>query len=788
MAGAIVGFFLLVLSQAGFTATYYVDNRSGSDFGNGSASRPWATLPQGAQQLVGGDTLIVKYNGPMYPYRDSLQFYASGVSGQPISVRGESASTKPVVIGSLDWSDSEFNDWYEESDGVYSLGVEAAPSALWVASQSAWESRGPDALSERAKRSVAALQPGQWGYSSGSSRVHYALLPGESIAQLHIEGVTKDLLLDISRHDHIQVSNLHFMFSGKTAVAVQKSASHITLDELQISRAFQNGIAVSSGHDIHIQNCAIQDVVNNGIVFSGSSADSVSNSSISGCRIQRVAANDCITLHTDSVGDHIGSGIVIQDNHVSHCHEQGIDVTSGSNIVVRRNTTHDNGDSGIVVGHGVSNVEIANHLSVDDGRFAGVYINDATDVELRDSCIIGSEKHQLIVDRGRGVTLRRNVLYQPSTFEGSLIDILRDASDISLLQNHILSESDSEVLLLRYLQSSDPRLQRVSYQSNTWSAPAHHARRFYTTAFDKHSLAQHDAYYGRSGSDVFVSGEAFASLAQKLFDNGCDLGKAPRSYMASVSAAPTPTTSGGQGGSQSAEETGGAEGQQRSGNTSESTSGVPSLVNSGSEAGSSSQGGLEGVGSGANSGTSASDAESTNPSSGSRLVAGDWTTVSGNVLFGDLPACALVLINGRSQFTCNGEGRFELYVPVDERGEITVMAFADGFEPFTQIFQPDALVDRFIDISPSDLGLEAEVTADIADGSVSGRALVSGAIRYNGEPVCTLVLANGVEMFSCGESLGEFSLDVPLDASDDVTVMVFASGFKPYRRVLHLNR
>jgi len=50
-----------------------------------------------------------------------------------------------------------------------------------------------------------------------------------------------------------------------------------------------------------------------------------------------------------------------------------------------------------------------------------------------------------------------------------------------------------------------------------------------------------------------------------------------------------------------------------------------------------------------------------------------------------------------------------------------------------------------------------------------------------------LVLANGVSMFSCGGA-GQYSLDVPLDQDGNVTLMVFAAGFKPYKEITHVEQ
>jgi len=65
----------------------------------------------------------------------------------------------------------------------------------------------------------------------------------------------------------------------------------------------------------------------------------------------------------------------------------------------------------------------------------------------------------------------------------------------------------------------------------------------------------------------------------------------------------------------------------------------------------------------------------------------------------------------------------------------------------------------------------------------AGWTVVNGTIDFNGTPVCALMLANGQHMFSCNETLGRFSLEVPLDNSGNVTLFAFVSGFQPLKVV-----
>lgn len=163
---------------------------------------------------------------------------------------------------------------------------------------------------------------------------------------------------------------------------------------------------------------------------------------------------------------------------------------------------------------------------------------------------------------------------------------------------------------------------------------------------------------------------------------------------------------------------------------------------------------------------------------GEVIIQGDVRLANGT------PVCAMVLANGQYMFSCDGTGAYKLNVPLDPNGEITLFAFADGFAPFG------------ITISPSDSPYSIRMTTATPydplismsqDTACSGthRVRISGEIKSkDGQPLCSMVLANGVYMFSCDESLGRYDLDVPVDNKGQVTIFGFADGFQSYSKTV----
>ena len=167
------------------------------------------------------------------------------------------------------------------------------------------------------------------------------------------------------------------------------------------------------------------------------------------------------------------------------------------------------------------------------------------------------------------------------------------------------------------------------------------------------------------------------------------------------------------------------------------------------------------------------------------LVMGVSGYIGGNVAVGETPICALVLANGQSMFSCRGDGRYDLDVPLDSQDRITLQVFAAGFEPVSEVLTPVAATEFRVEMGRAEDGRDFQVSWHAPFPATSqNRLRLRGTIQLDGTPICALALANGQKQFTCGDSLGEFDLDAPLDAQGNVTLQVFAAGFQPYRDII----
>jgi hypothetical protein len=148
----------------------------------------------------------------------------------------------------------------------------------------------------------------------------------------------------------------------------------------------------------------------------------------------------------------------------------------------------------------------------------------------------------------------------------------------------------------------------------------------------------------------------------------------------------------------------------------------------------------------------------------------------------------MVLANGQYMFTCGAGdafGTYELTVPLDSSGEVTMQAFVSGKAPFRLTMEPpDQDVDIAMQAASPDSRSVAVTTVVATDATTpANRTRITGTVDHDGTPLCAMVLANGQYMFSCGENNGVYDLTVPLDAAGQITLYVFVSGFQPYKRV-----
>ncbi|MCP4352974.1 MAG: hypothetical protein GY795_46580 [Desulfobacterales bacterium] len=180
----------------------------------------------------------------------------------------------------------------------------------------------------------------------------------------------------------------------------------------------------------------------------------------------------------------------------------------------------------------------------------------------------------------------------------------------------------------------------------------------------------------------------------------------------------------------------------------------------------------------------------------SRSEGPEWVEISGTVRNDEgVSLCTMVLANGQYTFSDSTTGEYDLRVPPDDNGEISILSFADGFAPYNYIMTPSEMPSESVisfDITmltPGDDEPEVTVTNEISTAETNpGWAKITGQISLENEiPLCAMVLANGQHMFTC-DPVGEYSLEVPADDNGQITIFGFADGFKPFKQTVEVNQ
>ncbi len=169
------------------------------------------------------------------------------------------------------------------------------------------------------------------------------------------------------------------------------------------------------------------------------------------------------------------------------------------------------------------------------------------------------------------------------------------------------------------------------------------------------------------------------------------------------------------------------------------------------------------------------------------LYSAEWVNISGSVYYNGQPLSVMVLANGQYMFTDGADGRYNLNVPLDNNGQITLFSFCDGLAPFRKTLNSWEAVNYNINMSAASAGSQSmSITTAQSPSAKDGWVKISGAVRSgDGTALCAMVLANGQQMFSC-DGNGSYNLEVPLDSNRNITLFGFCDGMMPYKQIINI--
>ena len=121
-----------------------------------------------------------------------------------------------------------------------------------------------------------------------------------------------------------------------------------------------------------------------------------------------------------------------------------------------------------------------------------------------------------------------------------------------------------------------------------------------------------------------------------------------------------------------------------------------------------------------------------------------WIDIAGSVSLEGTPLCAMVLVNGQYMFSCDPDGEYQLTVPLDPNGEITLFTFVDGLQPYKEI-------NSFDDDNDSDGYSISQGDCDDFDASIN-----PGATEICGDGIDQDCDGSDLSCLSCEDIAGDW--------------------------------
>jgi PKD repeat protein len=340
-------------------------------------------------------------------------------------------------------------------------------------------------------------------------------------------GIGYITIQDLCIKDITDESGIAFNASGGSDIVI----SRVDIDHVP----HHNGIVLMNIDTYIIEDCVISNCENSGIAIMGSASFPITNGIIRNNTVHDIFTNDGITLHQDGQGHNIGPNHQLLGNVCYRCAEQGLDITSGSRLVMRGNETFSNGDSGILLGN-ASDVWIDKHYCHDELKM-GIIIGGATRVKLTSSILYNASYHQLTIVPS---TLCRDFEAYNNTFvygpdsTGLLIDINANASNLKFKNNVFTStQYDKPKTLVRFFGGATPADTKSYFNYNIWWRPGGSSLDIFSDlSAGNYDFSYWQSHYGQGTQSAFIdpllvdtkSGNFRPEYNSPCIDAGTDVG------------------------------------------------------------------------------------------------------------------------------------------------------------------------------------------------------------------------------------------------------------------------
>ncbi len=329
----------LALGTAAGQTTYYVDNAGGSDDASG-------TDPARAWRSTGKVSLTAFRPG------DSVLFRRGGVWHAPLTVSSSGTRERPLTYGAygsgpqprIDVNNLIPGPW-TRAGTAFTARVAGAPSTLFA-----------DTVRLHRGSSADGLGPDEWYYDPRAERMFVRLAGDRDPAKARVEWTAVGVAVAASGKEFVRIAGLAVAAPWDDGPDPPRTATGAGIRVDRCRRIEIISCTVTGSRDENVIGIHIVDVP--GFLVSGCEvAHTLYGIAVQplpagypGC-IQRCSVHDMdkgpaaewdgINIGSSEVTDF--AGLVIRDNEIARCGEDGIDVFFCKNILIERNYIHDGG-------------------------------------------------------------------------------------------------------------------------------------------------------------------------------------------------------------------------------------------------------------------------------------------------------------------------------------------------------------------------------------------------------------------------------------------------------------
>jgi hypothetical protein len=291
----------------------------------------------------------------------------------------------------------------------------------------------------------------------------------------------------ILRHNYIIVEDLHLNDGGNAMVRLDRTGGNYwtILNNIEITECSGNALSFyNGGGNCWFNSLRLYNYEINGIYLRGSANNKLKGVLVENCWVENPTLydeEDAISCHQDGDNHGIDGDIIIRNNTIIKSREDGIDITSGKNILVEGNIIRDCFNSGILVHYDrVSSVELrGNFLSsnVNAGGGGGELRLGASNIRVVNNIITGNGHNTVLFDNASNVQFWNNTI-APDESTGSFFVFINDGSHGIEFKNNIFDFS-----------RTDQKIDRVSRSSLTFDHNCYVLKEAYQVVYDGSTFA-----------------------------------------------------------------------------------------------------------------------------------------------------------------------------------------------------------------------------------------------------------------------------------------------------------